>query len=94
MLYSVFSQSRKTHISPNGEGDTFCRAEKKWSWLVWDCGGEMSRLQVGLIEKGIDPDDYICKTCMRMAQAHLTKRAVDLRDSAASYKLSTPPANH
>jgi len=39
--------------------------------------GTVNPAQIPLFAKGIDPDNRLCKWCMRKVVAHLTKRAVD-----------------
>lgn len=74
-LFSTNGYGRKTHLIIDGVDACSIR----WSYplLVWDCGGEVSPVQVELFKKGIDPDNHLCKRCMRRVVAHLTQRAPD-----------------
>lgn len=74
-LFSTTGYGRKTHLIIDGVDA--CNIRWSYPLLVWDCGGEVSPAQVELFKKGIDPDNHLCKRCMRRVVAHLTQRATD-----------------
>jgi len=69
-LFSESDYARKTHFII--DGFFACHVPKKYVWFLWDSGGEIvSKGQLELLKNGIDPDNRVCKYCLKKAMKYL-----------------------